>query len=60
MNNPCRDCPDRVIGCHAKCERHAAWKVEHEKAKEKHQEQLRALDTICRETYRMQRTRRKK
>jgi hypothetical protein len=46
-----------VIGCHIHCERHAAWKVEHEKAKEKHQEQLRALDIVCRETYRMQRRR---
>lgn len=60
MNNPCRDCPDRVIGCHIHCERHAAWKVEHEKAKAVHKEQLREIDTICRETYRMQRTRRKK
>lgn len=25
---PCKDCTDRVQGCHAKCERYGAWKAE--------------------------------
>ena len=28
---PCdRECPNRHVGCHAKCEVYKAWKVEHE------------------------------
>lgn len=25
-DNPCKDCPDRHIGCHSGCERYLAWK----------------------------------
>lgn len=25
---PCRDCVDRKVGCHAECERYAAYKAE--------------------------------
>lgn len=37
-DNPCvRDCPNRSAGCHATCERRAAWvaKRETEKAQER-------------------------
>lgn len=26
MCGPCKGCQDRVIGCHATCERYMAWK----------------------------------
>ena len=25
MKAPCKDCPDRYPGCHAKCEKYIAW-----------------------------------
>ena len=25
-DNPCKDCPDRHIGCHLDCERYLAWR----------------------------------
>ena len=25
MNAPCKDCPDRSQGCHARCEKYAAF-----------------------------------
>ena len=25
-DNPCKDCPDRHIGCHSDCERYLAWR----------------------------------
>lgn len=27
-NGPCIDCKDRVVNCHASCERYASWKAE--------------------------------
>lgn len=35
MKNPCKDCPDRYPGCHAKCEKYKAWKKEWDEIKEK-------------------------
>lgn len=26
MNNPCRECTDRQIGCHARCDMYKVWK----------------------------------
>lgn len=31
---PCRDCPDRKMGCHARCERYQGWKKDYEEYKE--------------------------
>ena len=28
---PCKDCPDRVVGCHSTCEKYQAAKVDHKK-----------------------------
>ena len=28
MNVPCRDCTDRELGCHGKCERYMAYREE--------------------------------
>lgn len=31
MISPCMDCPDRVVGCHGRCERYKAFQAEREK-----------------------------
>lgn len=28
--SPCKDCTDRVVGCHSDCERYKTWKDAHE------------------------------
>lgn len=28
LHSPCKDCPDRVVGCHGKCEKYKAYRVE--------------------------------
>ena len=33
MLNPCKNCSERQLGCHGKCEKYAAWKTERDKAK---------------------------
>lgn len=33
--NPCRDCQDRHVGCHANCERHLDWQRRKDAEKEK-------------------------
>ena len=25
-DNPCKDCPDRYVGCHSDCERYLTWR----------------------------------
>lgn len=30
---PCKDCPDREVGCHSKCARYLSWKEQNEAAK---------------------------
>jgi hypothetical protein len=42
-NAPCKDCKDRYIGCHGKCERYAEFKEEGERIKEK---VLKSFNTI--------------
>lgn len=34
MNAPCKDCQDRVLGCHSVCEKYKTFLVENEKRKE--------------------------
>lgn len=29
--SPCKECPDREIGCHGKCEKYLAWKEENDR-----------------------------
>ena len=33
MKNPCKNCEERHQGCHAGCERYAAWKAEYDARK---------------------------
>lgn len=30
---PCKDCPDRCIGCHSNCGKYIEWKAKEEKRK---------------------------
>ena len=30
VQSPCKDCQDRAVGCHAKCERYADFKTNNE------------------------------
>ena len=30
-NAPCKNCKERVMGCHGKCEKYQMWKSEHDK-----------------------------
>lgn len=32
--SPCKDCKDRELGCHAKCDKYIAFKMDSEKEKE--------------------------
>lgn len=38
---PCRECKDRVVGCHGTCERYKAWKVRQIDAARKANESMR-------------------
>ena len=31
--NPCKDCTDREVGCHGKCEKYATYRAELERSK---------------------------
>lgn len=33
VNNTCKDCPDREVGCHSTCEKYKKWKEEHDRVK---------------------------
>ena len=35
MSAPCKGCSERECGCHAKCEKYAAFRVEADKARER-------------------------
>lgn len=35
MKAPCKDCPDRQLDCHSKCERYKAYQEEREAYREK-------------------------
>ncbi len=30
MSTPCRNCTDRVVGCHSKCAKYAEWRKHYE------------------------------
>lgn len=35
MKNPCKDCTERVLGCHGTCEKYRGYRKELEDQKEK-------------------------
>lgn len=30
---PCKDCPDRKVGCHSVCEKYIEWKKDNERTR---------------------------
>jgi hypothetical protein len=32
-NGPCKDCPDRYVGCHSKCSKYIEWKAQEQQRK---------------------------
>ena len=53
MAGSCKGCTERVLGCHARCERYAAYKEELEKAKHRRWEETIALDDKQRVIYKI-------
>ena len=47
MNVPCKDCPDREVGCHSTCEKYKAFRAEKDREIEerKIQYQSKTLDS---------------
>ena len=39
-NSPCKDCPDRHMGCHSECEGYKSFEAENEEYKAKRREAL--------------------
>ena len=33
IDNPCKDCPDRHVNCHATCSKYTEWRKEFDAAK---------------------------
>ena len=38
---PCKDCPNRTIDCHGKCDGYQEWSKENEKARDQRNEAIR-------------------
>ena len=47
---PCKNCQDRTLGCHDKCEKYIEWKAERQKILDKKNEIL-ETETALRGTY---------
>lgn len=43
---PCKDCPERTVGCHAKCEKYIVWKEKDSQIKEANRGVSRAMKDI--------------
>lgn len=58
VTSPCKDCPDRYVGCHSKCDKYLEFKEQHSKEKtiiqlrkkEAQDEVARAIETYNRVT----------
>jgi hypothetical protein len=46
MRPPCKDCPDRHIGCHSKCEKYLAFRRERDAYNEKHAMEVAILGSM--------------
>lgn len=45
-NAPCKDCPDRFVGCHSGCERYASFKAQNDKGRDLRTEFLKQSDVL--------------
>lgn len=46
LNSPCKDCHDRTVGCHGKCEKYKAYRVEVDKLYVARAESIAAHDPL--------------
>lgn len=46
LNSPCKDCVDRTMGCHGKCEKYSAYRVEVDKLYVAKTKSIRAHDPL--------------
>lgn len=46
LHSPCKDCHDRVVGCHGKCEKYSAYRVEVDKLYIARAESIKAHDPL--------------
>jgi len=60
MTAPCKGCPYRAVGCHAKCGDYANFKTERAKLNERRKKAAEEQDTVIRELERMLNTRSRK
>lgn len=45
-NAPCKDCPDRVVGCHSACEKYIEYRKERDKFLEQRMKETRLRDDL--------------
>ena len=45
-NAPCKDCPDRVVGCHSTCEKYIEYRKERDKFLEERMKETRLKDDL--------------
>lgn len=56
-NAPCKDCPNRVVGCHGRCQEYGEWKNGLEKSWAARAREAQDKDTTVRGLERIQRGR---
>lgn len=52
-SSPCKDCPDRQLGCHSLCEKYLAYARERDKINRNRQVNLGVTETIIKGQTRM-------
>ena len=50
--SPCKDCADRQVGCHAKCEKYLAYRTELDAAREQRDKERISADVAYHSIYR--------
>lgn len=46
LDAPCKDCPDRVVGCHGTCEKYIAFRKYRDELNERRIEENRVKDAL--------------
>lgn len=49
---PCKECPKRQVGCHAKCEDYKSWKAELDEYQKVQRGKRRAMQQLIDDMYR--------
>ena len=47
LKAPCKDCPDRYLGCHGTCEKYREYKERHAEEAAANQQQKDAYKDLC-------------